>query len=178
MSTATAPQPAEKPKMPTTFVRHLAALFGAPLTQAVLWYPHGDRNEEPRVAFVERNDADGVLALQVLRNGIEPRSPIRHIDDPWFLEHAAILKRDGAWDWAPGNRPTRGPKQFPVEVEAVQPDIVRHWNNGLKFDAIVAKVRGLLTVSVSGEGGKTHRVEVEDPATVVQVTLEELTKKK
>lgn len=184
MSTGTQQPPEQvtipKPEMPMVVVHHLAALFGAPRTSAVLYYPHGDRNEEPFTAFVGPNGPGGILTLDVVRDGsIRTISPVRHIDDPWFREHDAIRTKDGAWDWAPGNRPRNAPKAFPIQVETCTPEIVRLWNNNVTDpEAIANRIKGMLTATVRDSAGREHRVLVEDPLTMVQVAMEGLNKKK
>lgn len=155
----------EEPKLPEVTVEFPAALFGCPMTDIVIFYVTGDRAGAGCPAVVALNQSNGLLDLIALRGAMsEKKSAVRHIDDPFFKDHANVLRRDGAWDYGPGKGPRVETGDFPTIVEAAALDVVRHWNNNLAPDVIAQKIRPQLTVN-----GKL----LVDPLTFVQVQLQE-----
>jgi len=62
--------------------------------EALLWYPHGDRNETPEIGYVREVNRRGItLAV----NGVA-FAPVRHIDDPKLLLHSR-QRENGAWEF-------------------------------------------------------------------------------
>lgn len=154
---------AAAPKLPEVDVLFPAALLGCRMTDMVVYYVTGDRGGAGCPAVVALNQSNGLLNLIALRGQMsERKDAVRHIDDPFFKEHANVLRRDGAWDYGPGMAPPK--ESAPVTVEAAVLDVIRHWNNNHSPEVIAQKVRPMLTVN--GE-------LVIDPKTFVQVTLKD-----
>lgn len=154
-------QKSAPPKLPEVEVYFPAALYGCPMNDLVVYYVTGDRGGAGCPAVAALNHATGMLDLIALRGAMsEKKSAVRHIDDPFFKDHANVLRRDGAWDYGPGMSPPKG--GLPTLIEAAALDVIRHWNNNCSLETIEQKVRPQLTVL--GE-------LVVEPKTFVQVTL-------
>lgn len=163
--TTNTPTPTEELRLPEVDVMFPAALFGCPMTDIVVYYVTGDRAGAGCPAVVSLNQSNGLLNLIALRGQMSERhDAVRHIDDPFFKDHANVLRRDGAWDYGPGKGPRVEPKDFPLTIEAAALDVIRHWNNNLAPEVIAQKIRPQLTV-----GGKV----LVEPLTFVQVQLQE-----
>jgi hypothetical protein len=172
VSTATETKTQQLP-LPTVRITHAAALLGCPVTDLVLYYPTGDRNGDFCVAAVQKNEAQGVLSLKLLNNGMVTKHPVRHIDDPYFRDHQNVLIKDGAWDWGPGKRP-RLRKEVPDEIEAGAVEVIRCWNNNLTTPERIANtIRSKLYVVTTDNRGQMVQQLNVDPVAFVQATLGE-----
>jgi len=161
MSTAETQQAAPRSELPMVTVPFWAWLFGAPMTEAVMFYPTGDRDGEAAVAHVRKCDTNGRLDLIVHRGPMgERRDATRNINDPYWKDHQNILRRDGAWDYGPGKSPVMEESTF--EVEAAAAEVVRLWNNNVRPSTIEQRIRGMLTI-----GGRL----IVEPKTFVQYAL-------
>jgi hypothetical protein len=172
VSTATEPKTQQLP-LPTVLVTHPAALLGCPVTDLVMYYTNGDRNGDFCVAAVQKNEAQGVLSLKLLNNGMVTKHPVRHVDDPFFRDHKNVQLRDGGWDWGPGKRP-RLKKEVPTEIEAAAVEVIREWNNGNTDPVRIASaIRSKLYVVTQDNRGMPVQQLTVDPLAFVQATLGE-----
>jgi len=66
----------------------------------VVWYPHGDTNQEPHAATVTSRLSDECITLYTLSptGRREPMLNVRHVDSPFHATSPQGLKRWGAWD--------------------------------------------------------------------------------
>lgn len=72
----------------------------------VLWYAHGQINNQPSVALVvEVFNGTGRLLVQS-RGSITPFSKdgVRHIDDPFVKNNNDAILESGAWDWTDNDK--------------------------------------------------------------------------
>lgn len=66
--------------------------------ESVLWYPDGDKNKEPEIAFVKEVSKRSIVANI---NGVA-WDTIRHIDDP-KLKLNEYQRTNGGWDFISKN---------------------------------------------------------------------------
>ena len=68
--------------------------------EAVVWFPHGNTNQEPFAATVTSRISDECVTLYTLSptGRREPMLNVKHVDHPDHVDSPQGLKRWGAWD--------------------------------------------------------------------------------
>lgn len=70
----------------------------------VLWYPNADAvegNAQPAICVQVEGDT---AVLNIMPPGgrmFNPRDCVRHISDPWLVEHPKHKLEQGGWDYSP-----------------------------------------------------------------------------
>lgn len=66
------------------------------------YYPQGDTSREPVAAIVTGTSKIGQLDVTIFNlnaHNSQPRSGVRHRDDPYHVDHPAYGRENGTWDF-------------------------------------------------------------------------------
>jgi hypothetical protein len=86
-------------------------LFPLGVNNPVLFWPRGVRVGDPRPGVMLRRENDDSVLILEFRAGQNVERPcVRHVDDPYFIDHPRARESSqsggGAWDYVPGHKYT------------------------------------------------------------------------
>lgn len=134
--------------------------MNVPVGTPVLFYYHGEKNNDPVVGFVLESNKEGVLRLGVIsKNGgtVDIMRSVYHIDHPNLKSDKGTPSenaiRNGGWDYHPWIQPPQEPVQSDTKTEQVSEGssytdkqletVFQMAEEGIAFEDMCKKVRHL-----------------------------------